>query len=35
MGFFTNTKSDIKVFPDYNAENLYLNTLPRANRLRW
>ena len=30
MGFFANTKSDIKVFPDYNVENLYLDTLPRV-----
>lgn len=35
MGFFANTKSDIKVFPDYNVENLYLNALPRVNRLHW
>ena len=30
MGFFANTKSDIKVFPDYNVENLYLDTSPRV-----
>lgn len=30
MGFFANTKSDIKVFPDYNVENLYLDVLPRV-----
>ena len=30
MGFFANTKSDIKVFPDYNVENLYLDALPRV-----
>ena len=30
MGFFTNTKSNIKVFPDYNVENLYLDALPRV-----
>lgn len=29
MGFFTNTKSDIKVFPDHNVENLYLDVSPR------
>lgn len=30
MGFFANTKSDIKVFPDYNVENLYLNASPKV-----
>ena len=30
MGFFANTKSDIKVFPAYNVENLYLAPLPRV-----
>lgn len=30
MEFFANTKSDIKVFPDYNVENLYLDALPRV-----
>ena len=30
MGFFANINSEIKVFPDYNAEDLYLNALPKV-----
>lgn len=30
MGFFANTKSDIKVFPDRDAEDLYRNALPKV-----
>lgn len=30
MGFFANINSEIKVFPDHNAEDLYLNALPKV-----